>query len=252
MKTSNWIKLIGILCIVFGSLGIVDNISSFFTPQWIKDTWHEISPERLKWMELLAYFGFFVNTIYLMAGVFFLRKKPFSLNLMYGALTISILYVLIPLLLVKPYDLLLFVLIGPIIDLALLIGVYRIRKYYYESPNEVVKPFGEITLTSPLLKLLTFLGAIFISIPILMQGLWIYVFNLADNQSDRVAILHSYFPEFLHGRYVTTYLDLAFCFLAIILSSISLKLSGILWKTLNIIILIIGCLLLLLNLFQLM
>ena len=252
MKTSSWIKLIGILCIVFGALGLIDNISSFFIPQWVKDTWPEISPDRQKCMELLAYFGIFANTIYLLAGVFFLRKKPFSLNLMYGALTISILSVVIPLLIVKPYDLLLFVLIGPIIDLALLIGVYRIRKYYYESPNEIVKPFGEITLTSPLLKLLTFLGVLFISIPILMQGLWIYVFNLADNQSDRVAILNSYFPEFLHGRYVTTYLGLAFCFSAIILSSISLKLSGKLWKTLNIIILIISSLLLLLNLFQLM
>jgi len=252
MKTSNWIKLIGILCIVFGSLGIIDNISSLFTPQWIKDTWPEISPERLKWIELHTYFGFFVNTIYLIAGVIFLRKKPFSLNLMYGALTISILYVIIPLLLVKPYDLLIFVLIGPIIDLALLIGVYRIRKYYYEAPNEVVKLFGEITLAPPLLKLLTFLGVLFISIPILIQGLWIYVFNLADNQSDRVLTLHSYFPEFLQGRYVTTYLSLAFCLLAIILSGISLKLSGKLWKSFNIIILIISSLLLLLNLFQLM
>lgn len=252
MKTSSWIKLIGILCIVFGALGLIDNISSFFMPQWVKDTWPEISPDRQKWMELLAYFGIFANTIYLLAGVFFLRKKPFSLILMYGALTISLLYVVIPSLFFKPFDDLIFVVIGPIIDLCLLIGVYRIRKYYYESPNEVVKPLGEITLTSPLLKLLTFLGVLCISIPILMQGLWIYVFNLADNQSDRVAILHNYFPEFLHGRYITTYLALAFCLLAIILSSISLKLSGILWKSLNIIILIIGCLLLLLNLFQLM
>lgn len=252
MKTSSWIKLIGILCIVFSALGLIDNISSFFMPQWGKDTWPEISPDRLKWMELLAYFGIFVNTIYLMAGVFFLWKKTFSLNLMYTALAISILYVVISLLLVKPYDLLLFVLIGPIIDLALLIGVYRIRKYYYESPNEIVKPFGEIILTSPQLKLMTFLGVLFISIPILMQGLWIYVFNLADNQSDRVAILHSYLPEFLHGQYVTTYLALTFCLLAIILSSISLKSPKIFWKTLNIITITISVLMLLLNLFQLM
>jgi len=251
MKTSNWIKLIGILCIVFGSLGIIENISSFFTPQWVKDTWPEISTDRLKWMELLAYFGFFVNTIYLMAGVFFLQRKPISLNLMYGALTISILFVVIPLLLVKPYDLLLFVLIGPFIDLALLIGVYRIRKYYYESPNEVVKPFGEITLTSPLLKLLSFAGLICISIPVLILGLWIHAFNSGTNQLERVAIFNGYFPGFLSGRN-TIYLSLAFCILAIILSSICLKLSRKLWKTLNITILIIGFLLLLLNLFQLM
>jgi len=252
MKTSSWIKLIGILCIVFGALGLMDNISWFLMPQWVKDTYPEISPDRQKRMELLAYIGIFTNVIYLLAGVFFLLKKPFSLNLMYGALTISILYVVIPLLLVKPYDSHLFVFMGLIIDLAILIGVYRIRKYYYESLNEIVKPLGEITFTSPQLKLLTFLGVLFISIPILIQGLWIYVFNLADNQSDRVAILHSYYPEFLHGRYDTTYLALVFCLLAIILSSIGLKLSGAFWKTLNIIVLIISSLLLFLNLFQLM
>ena len=61
MKTSNWIKLIGISLIIFGSLGIISKISSLFVPQWIKDTWPEITPERLKWLELIAYFGFFVN-----------------------------------------------------------------------------------------------------------------------------------------------------------------------------------------------
>jgi len=252
MKTSNWIKLIGISLIIFGSLGIISNISSLFGPQWIKDTWPEITPERLKWLELIAYFGFFVNTIYLMAGVFFLRKKQFSLNLMYGALTISLLYVVIPLLFFKPFDDYIFVVIGPIIDLCLLFGVYRIRKYYYEGPDEIVKLFGKNKLNSPLLKLLTFLGVLFISIPILIQGLWIYVFSLADNQTDAVAMYHSYLPEFLHGRHVTIYLSLAFCLLAIIFSIISLKLSGKLWKTLNTFILIFGGLLILLNLFQLM
>ncbi len=252
MKTSNWIKLIGISCIVFGSLGIINNISSLFTPQWIIDTWPAISPVRLKWIERLAYLGIFVNIIYLMAGIFFLRKKPFSLILMYGALTISLLYVVIPSLFFKPFDDLIFVVIGPIIDLCLLIGAYRIRKYYYEGPDEIVKLFGEIKLNPPLLKLLTFLGVLCISIPILLQGLWIYVFSLADNQSDAVTILQSYYPECLHGPYATIYISLAFCLLTIILSSISLKLSGKLWKTLNTIILIFGSLILLLNLFQLM
>ncbi|MCK5782101.1 MAG: hypothetical protein KAH10_05895 [Flavobacteriales bacterium] len=252
MKTSRWIKLIGILCIVFGSLGIIYNISFFFTTQWINDTWPEVTPERLKWLELQAYFGFFVNTIYLIAGVFFLRKKPFSLNLMYGALTISILYVVIPLFFIEPNNSFLFVLIGPIIDLVLLIGVYRIRNYYYESPSEVVKLFGEITLAPAKLKLMTLLGVLFISIPILMQCLWIYAFNLADNQFDRVAILYSYLPEFLHGQYVASYLALTFCLLAIILSRISMKLPGVLWKSLNVITLIISSILLLLSLFQLM
>ena len=108
------------------------------------------------------------------------------------------------------------------------------------------------TLTPRFLKILTFIGLLCLSIPISILGIWIYVFNLADNQPDRLAILYSYFPDFLHGQYTTSFLSVAFCISAIILSSISVKLSGILWKSLNIIILIIGCLLLLLNLFQLM
>ena len=252
MKTSNWIKLIGISCIVFGSLGIIGDISSLLVPQWIKDTWPEISPERLKWVEFLAYFGFFVNTVYLTAGVFFLRKKLFSLNLMYAALTISLLYVVIPLLFFKPIDDYIFVVIGPFIDLFLLFGVYKIRRYYYKDSDEIVKLFGESKLNPPLLKLFTFLGVLYISIPILLQGLWIYVFSLTDNQTEAIVLHHSYLPEILHGSYVTTYLSLAFCFLAIIFSSISLKLSEKLWKTLNTFILIFGGLMLFLNLFQLM
>lgn len=57
MKTSNWIKLIGTLCIVFGALGLINNISFFFIPQWAQNTWTEISPDRLKWMKLLEYIG---------------------------------------------------------------------------------------------------------------------------------------------------------------------------------------------------
>jgi len=221
-------------------------------PQWVMDTWPEIAPDRLKFMERLAYLGIFVNVIYLIAGIFFLRKKPFSLALMFGALTISLLYALIPLLFYKPYDEAIFVAIGPIIDLYLLIGVYRIRKYYYEEPDEVVYLFGKIHLSSLQLKLLTILGLLCVSIPILLQGLWIYVRSLADKQADAVALFQSYQPEYLQGPYAALYLSVAFSLLAIILSSMCLKISEKLWKFLNTITLISGSLMLLLSLFQLM
>ncbi len=252
MKTSIWIKLIGISCIVLGSQGIINNISSFFMPQWVTDTWPEIAPDRLKLMERLAYLGVFVNLIYLIAGIFFLRKKPFSLALMYGALTISLLYALIPLLFYKPDDELIFVAIGPIIDLYLLIGVYRIGKYYYKGSDEVVYLFGKINLSPLQLKLLTFLGLLCVSIPLLLQGLWIYVRSLADNQADAVALFQSYQPECLQGQYAYLYLSVAFSLLAIIFSSMSLKISEKLWKFLNTITLILGSLMLILSLFQLM
>ena len=103
-----------------------------------------------------------------------------------------------------------------------------------------------------LLKTLTFVSIILLSIPLLVYGLWIQAFNLGATQSERVLVFNSYFPDFLQGRWDTTYLSITFCILAIILSSICLKLSQKLWRALNIIILIFGSLLQLLNLFSMM
>jgi len=112
--------------------------------------------------------------------------------------------------------------------------------------------FGKINLSPLQLKLLTFLGLLCIAIPMLLLGLWIYVRSLADKQADAGALFQSYQPECLQGPYATLYLSLAFSLLAIIFSSMGLKLSGKLWKFSNAIILILASLMLLLNLFQLM
>jgi hypothetical protein len=101
-------------------------------------------------------------------------------------------------------------------------------------------------------KILTFLGLICLTIPLSIQVLWIYVFNLGTNQTERVEIFHSYFPVFLHGKFSLTYLSMALGISAIILASIGLKLSGKLWKALNIIVLVFSILLLLLNIFSIM
>ena len=108
------------------------------------------------------------------------------------------------------------------------------------------------TLTPRLLKILTFIGLFCIVIPISILGLWIHAFNSGDNQADRVSIFNAYFPEFMHGRYSTTLLSIAFCISAVILSIICLKSSKKLWKIINIAILVISSLLLLLNLFSMM
>ena len=134
----------------------------------------------------------------------------------------------------------------------LLITVYRIRKSFYKGPDEVVYPFGKIDLSPLQLKLLTLLGLIFIAIPTMLLGLWIYVRSLAATQTDAGALFQSYQPEYLQGPYATLYLSLAFSLIAIILSSICLKLSGKSWKFLNAIILILSSSMFLLSLFQLM
>ena len=106
---------------------------------------------------------------------------------------------------------------------------------------------------SPLqLKLLTLLALLCVAIPMLSLGLWIYVRSLAATHADAGALFQSCQPECLQGPYATLYLSLAFSVIAIILSSMGLKLSGKLWKFLNAIILILASLTFLLYLFQVM
>jgi hypothetical protein len=202
------------------------------------------------------------NIIYLLAGIFFLMKKSFSLKIMYLALTLSILCRIVPMLFfsqyssipISNYEINIFSLIGPYIDVALLIGVYRLAKYYYRSDDELVNLSGgklRRLLTPLLLKILTFMGLLCLSIPLTIMGLWIHAFNLGDSQANSVAIFNSYFPDFLHGRYATAYLSIVFCILVIIITSINLRSSGKIWKV-NKIILVLSSLLLFLNLFQMM
>jgi len=101
-------------------------------------------------------------------------------------------------------------------------------------------------------KILTLVSLICLLIPFSIYGLWIYVFDLGTTQVERVAVFKDYFPNFLNGRWSTTLLSIAFSISAIILSSISLKLSIKIWKSLNILILLLSSLLLLLNLFSMM
>lgn len=266
MRTSTWIKLIGILCIVFGVFGIWDSLSLIsiveMVPLMTTEETFELSPKAQSLLTGLGYLGILVYTFYLMAGIFFLLKKTFSLNMMYIALLVSVLFKIIPLIIINEslgrglddflfnYRIDLFSnLLSPALDMALLIGIKVIGKNYYKTPEAIQK--AKI-FTPKLLKILTFLGLLCLSIPLSLQGLWIYAFNQAANQADRVAIFNSYLPEFQLGRYTPTFLGAAFCLLAIILSSVSLKLSGKLWKSFNIVTLVVSSLLLLLHLFQLM
>jgi hypothetical protein len=197
------------------------------------------------------YIGIFVVSVYLLSGILFLIKKPFSIWLMYSALIMSILHAITPLLIEKLFNSIIFVLPGLFIDISLLIFVFRIRKFYFAYPDEVVKAFGDYSPKPWLLKTFTFIGFICFSISLSILGLWIHAFNSATTQGDSVALFKSYFPGFLQAGYNTSYFSLFLCFLAIIFSILSLKSSGFLWKG-SMIILVLSSLLLLLNLFQLM
>ena len=257
-----WIKLIGILCIIFGGQGILNDIIPLLFPEMmgrVNEKLPGVSSDTLSWVLMLPYITLLANLFYLMAGIFFLMKKTFSLKLMYMALTFSILCRIVPMLFfsqyssipLSNYEINIFSLLGPCIDVLLLIGVSILAKYYYKSEDELIKLFREYILTPRLLKLFTFLGLVCVSIPISIQGLWIYSANSYINQADRVATFNSFFPIFLHGRYTLNYLSIVFCIFAITISTINLKSLRTKWKV-NMIILVLGGLFLLLNLFQMM
>ena len=174
MKTSNWIKLIGIICIVFGAFGLLSGLSELLMQQWI-ETHPELPepPAELLRSNLLVYTGILIRTILLMAGIFFLMKKTFALNLMYIALTISILYGIVSLLLLNNNIRIgnqVFALIDPVFYAALIIGVYFIREYYYKSPEELAelsKGKQKRNTLSPMnLKILSLVGMLSLTVSV--------------------------------------------------------------------------------------
>lgn len=102
------------------------------------------------------------------------------------------------------------------------------------------------------LKLLTGVSFILVLIPILLWVLWNYCFTSQSNQADRVKMYHSYFPDFLDGRYTISFISLLLSFLGIILSLLYFNRRTSLLKFTNVIVLIAGILMTMLSLFSLM
>lgn len=252
MRTSSWIKLIGILCIVFGGLNILGALLTLLSPEMMDvSRKYVIAPPNIPdWHLIETYTGLFVNIIYLLAGTFFLLKKSFALNFMYIALLISIFYAIIPLFIVHTKHDLIFVLISPFIDLLLLILVYRLRSYYYKPTDELFYPYGKYNLTSRMSALFTSLGLIFLLIPLSFQILWIYSFNSGNTQEESLTIFYNFFSQFSVGA--VAYLGLVFSALSIIFCGICLESSRRLYHRLNSIVLSFSVALLLLILFQMM
>ena len=102
------------------------------------------------------------------------------------------------------------------------------------------------------LKILSLASFIFMLISLSTYSLWIYVFSLRTTHIERVEVFRDFFSGYLDSRWGTTLLSIILCALAILLSGICFKLLKKLWRSLNIVILIISSLLLLLNLFSMM
>ncbi|PHN02901.1 hypothetical protein [Flavilitoribacter nigricans] len=258
MKVFTWIKVIGILCIVFGSFAILEHTASLAMAQTFEngnEHLPKVASDLLQRRVILDYTGLLVYTIYLFAGILFLLRKSFSLRLMYLALSLSILYQILPLLLFREshpipnFDFSFHVskLIGPFIDLLLLIGIIRLSGLYYKSREELQERFGtkDGIINPRRCKITTFIGLFFLAIPIYLFVMWLYAAQIGTTQPERVAIFQNYLPAFLEGRYTASYLGFGASVLAVISSATSLKLPEKKWKVINSVVLALGILLLL-------
>ncbi|MDO8365431.1 MAG: hypothetical protein Q7T20_01455 [Saprospiraceae bacterium] len=262
MKTFQWINLIGILCIIFGAQAIINGVMLFVmtgASNWaITQEQGGTGPQPV-WLTISVYFGILVSILYLVAGVSFLKKKAFSLRLMYTALILNLLARFVPMLMIGfhtavfPWQLFnIFSLMGPMIDVLLLIGVYQVSRYYYTDPDKYIYFLGAGTLSPSTLKLLSLIGSLVFLIPLFIFVLWFYVSSLDLSYPENVAKFHSYLPPFLHTRFGSAYLSLFCGASAFIFSSIGLKLAEKGWRKLNQAVMISSMLLFLLILFTLM
>jgi len=263
MKTSEWTRLIGILCMIFGANALMNYVALFFLSGGasmlllLGSEGKVAQPEMLK---LAHYFGGLVSLLYPLAGWYFLKRRSFSLKLMFAALILSLLYGLVPMLVLNWFSpvsnpsaiLNVFFLIGPTLDLLLLIMVYRISRYYYEAPDHVVHLIGIGTLSAQQLKWTTIAGLLCLLVPVSIFGLWVFVTNKGLPQTESLALFHQYLPEMLRTRFGTAYLSLLCCALAIFFSFMGLKMPEKGWQVMNVVVMIGSVLLFGLNLFTMM
>lgn len=95
-------------------------------------------------------------------------------------------------------------------------------------------------------KLISVLGFLSALIPAVIFSLWIYVFNQESNPIDRTEAFKHFFPDALHGRWDITYLAIACCIMAIILSGWIKPYCIKVWRGIHIFIIIISSILLVL------
>ena len=98
------------------------------------------------------------------------------------------------------------------------------------------------------------LGILFISVPIIIWGLWIFVFENNPNASqlEKVKIYDSYLPKLMNGNFELSLVTFISSLIAIVFAATSVTNASVIRKIISIIIIIAGLLIMLLQLFSLM
>ena len=133
------INFVGIICIVLGGLGIlwgIFSLSLYGLPDIPGAVLPEVPENLLKLRMNMTITGILVNTVYLAAGVIFMKKKAISFMFIYAALVIALLYQLVPIPFLDRFSSLPYFhryeftpvnLIGPVFNSALLVYVLFLK-----------------------------------------------------------------------------------------------------------------------------
>lgn len=246
MNVRIWVRIIGITAIALGVMSLITD----FTFLIITDFFHSMHQKDLnefnKFPLIRAYLGIPLHILLLFSGIYFLQKKSFSLYLMFAALILSMLSELIPF---NPF--------GPIyIHLALFIGTYEIRNYYYLSEEDIRRMKGNdsIDLELPEWRVvkMTLASIAFVFIPLLLMIFWFNAASIGENHDERMIIFNSFLPEVLtaHGR--ASMLSIILCLCSLFFSLSSLKSKKIAMRMVNLILTALAGILLLMNIWSLM
>jgi hypothetical protein len=111
--------------------------------------------------------------------------------------------------------------------------------------------YGRKKIRLPVSSLLSLL---LLFIPVLIWGLWIYVFQSNPNasQPERVEEFHSYFPGFMRSNFYLSLVVLICCIISIVFAAGSIGKASMRIKTANIITMVVAALIILLQLFSMM
>lgn len=101
-------------------------------------------------------------------------------------------------------------------------------------------------------RIISFIGSLHLFVAVSIYGTWLHACNVKDDHMDAVHYFHTFFPEFLQGRYDTIYLGLYSSVIALTASLASLQMRGLGWRILHIVSIVVATFLTLLNLFGLM
>ncbi len=212
------------------------------------------------WLSIMNTFSQLISPMFLVAGIIFLKRKSYSIPLMYIILTLSVISRFASIFIIAsqpgsefPWKALnIFTMIGPVIDVLFLIIVYRISKYYLVDPDKEVNLWNIGNISQAALKGMSVSAFLMLLIPVFLFGLWFYVNRLGLGYPENVERYHQYLPAVLRPRYATAYLSLFCSAAALILCSFGLRLPDKGWRRWNTAVLIISVLMGMINLWSMM